>query len=105
LCIASLEALRASDCLLVWWGSKSFSPLLGILVSSPLLKSLAEKSRGSRQVRDSDQSETYVKFRRKRKSCVSSDRSMSPTSGPRGITSSSASAMADSRLPDVIREL
>jgi hypothetical protein len=42
---------------------------------------------------------THVKFKRKRKSCVSSDRSMSPTSGPRGITSSSASAMANLQLP------
>jgi hypothetical protein len=38
---------------------------------------------------------THVKFKRKRKSCVSSDRSMSPMSGPRGITSSSISAMAN----------
>ena len=47
----------------------------------------------------------YVKFRRKRKSWVSSDRSMSPTSGPRGMTSSSTSAMAILRFSDVIESL
>ena len=48
---------------------------------------------------------THVKFKRKRKSWVSSERSMSPTSGPRGITSSSASAMAILRFSDVIESL
>lgn len=53
LCIASREAERASDCLLVWWGSKSFSPLLGILVSSPLfLEMVSGKWIGNGWVRD-----------------------------------------------------
>lgn len=48
--------------------------------------------------------ETYVKFRRKRKSWVSSDRSMSPTSGPRGMTSSSISAMMNLQFLDENQE-
>jgi hypothetical protein len=93
LCIASLEALKASDCLLVWWGSKSFSPLLGILVSSPLILDELAYTTRKEDMSYVENRVTHVKFKRKRKSCVSSDRSISPRSGPRGITSSSASAM------------
>jgi hypothetical protein len=72
-CIAAREAARIEDCREVAWGSKSFSPRLGILGRSVPLN-LATLVGEIEQQRKS----SYERLLRKRKSCVSSLRSMFP---------------------------
>ena len=72
-CIAAREVARVEVWREVAWGSKSFSPRLGILGRSIWLN-LGTLVGEIEQQRKS----SYERLLRKRKSCVSSLRSMSP---------------------------
>jgi len=87
LCIAAREAARVSSCDNVPWCSKSFSPRRGRVGWSEVLEIISQRIvPGRATYRESED--------RKRKSWVSSDRSISVVSGvARMAESSSASAI------------